>query len=172
MWRKLSLALTVVGVVALVAWPQIKNPDTLIEVTIGDLETLDPAWHYDTASATAIFNMYETLVFYDREHVDKFIPLLAESWTVSPDGLVYTFVIRKGIKFHAGGDLTPEDVVYSFQRALIQDRSGGPIHMITEPLFDVASIGELVEREGGTLRRSQPFSGRCGWTRTAASSSP
>lgn len=149
MWRKLSLALTVVGVVGLVAWPQIKNPDTLIEVTIGDLETLDPAWHYDTASATAIFNIYETLVFYDREHVDKFIPLLAESWTVSPDGLVYTFVIRKGIKFHEGGDLTPEDVVYSFQRALIQDRSGGPIHMITEPLFDVASIGDLVKREGG-----------------------
>ena len=149
MWRKLSLALTVAGVVGLVAWPQIKNPDTLIEVTIGDLETLDPAWHYDTASATAIFNIYETLVFYDREHVDKFIPLLAESWTVSPDGLVYTFVIRKGIKFHEGGDLTPEDVVYSFQRALIQDRSGGPIHMITEPLFDVASIGDLVKREGG-----------------------
>ena len=149
MWRKLGLALVLVGVAGLMAWPQVKNPDTMVVVTIGDLETLDPAWHYDTASATAIFNIYETLVFYDGEHIDKFIPLLAESWTVSEDGVVYTFAIREGIKFHEGGDLTPEDVVYSFQRALIQDRSGGPIHMITEPLFDVASIEELVAREGG-----------------------
>ena len=147
--QRMLIVVLALGVVGLLGLAQPKDPTTLVEVTIGDIETLDPAWHYDTASATAIFNIYETLVFYDREHVDKFIPLLAESWTVSPDGLVYTFVIRKGIKFHAGGDLTPEDVVYSFQRALLQDRSGGPIHMIMEPIFDVASIEELVEREGG-----------------------
>lgn len=149
MWRKLGLALVLVGVVGLIAWPQVKNPDTMVVATIGDLETLDPAWHYDTASATAIFNIYETLVFYDGEHIDKFVPLLATAWNVSADGLVYTFTIRSGVKFHEGGTLTPEDVVYSFQRALIQDRSGGPIHMITEPLLDVASIGELVNKVGG-----------------------
>ncbi|MCR4392705.1 MAG: ABC transporter substrate-binding protein, partial [Candidatus Acetothermia bacterium] len=132
----------------MIAWPQVKNPDTMVVATIGDLETLDPAWHYDTASATAIFNIYETLVFYDRENVDKFVPQLATAWEVSADGLTYTFTIRKGVKFHAGGDLTPEDVAYSFHRALIQDRSGGPIHMLLEPILDVDSIATLAEKVG------------------------
>ncbi len=146
MWRKFLIgALLVVGVVG---WAQVKNPDTYIVATIGDLETLDPAWAYDTASAEAIFNIYETLVFYDGEHVDKFVPMLAESWTISGDGLVYRFKIRKGIKFHEGGELTPEDVVYSFQRALIQDRAGGPVWMLLEPLLEVAAIEELAEKVG------------------------
>jgi peptide/nickel transport system substrate-binding protein len=149
-WRWSSLALGVAmlvfGVVGGVA--QIKNPDSYIEAVIGDLETLDPAWHYDTSSATAIFNIYDTLVFYDGEHVDKFVPMLAESWTISPDGSTYTFKIRKGVKFHEGGDLTADDVAYSFQRALLQDRSGGPIHMVIEPILDVASIDELAKKVG------------------------
>lgn len=148
MWRNLSMLLVLVGVAGLIGLPQIKNPDTMVVVTIGDLETLDPAWHYDTASATAIFNIYETLVFYDGASTDKFVPMLATAWTVSADGLTYTFTIRQGVKFHAGGTLTPEDVVYSLQRALLQDRSGGPIHMIIEPILDVYSIGGLAEKVG------------------------
>ena len=43
-------------------------------------------------------------------------PSLAESWTVSTDGLVYEFVLRKGIKFHNGEPVTAEDVKFSFER--------------------------------------------------------
>jgi peptide/nickel transport system substrate-binding protein len=43
-------------------------------------------------------------------------PCLAESWTVSPDGLVYEFVLRKGVKFHNGEPVTAEDVKFSFER--------------------------------------------------------
>jgi peptide/nickel transport system substrate-binding protein len=43
-------------------------------------------------------------------------PSLAESWTASPDGLVYEFVLRKGVKFHNGDVLTAEDVKFSFER--------------------------------------------------------
>ena len=43
-------------------------------------------------------------------------PSLAESWTASKDGLVYEFVIRKGVKFHNGDLVTAEDVKYSFDR--------------------------------------------------------
>ena len=147
MWRKI-LVLAVIGVLGGWAWGQIPNPDTMIVATIGDLETLDPAWAYDTASGTAIFNIYETLIFYEGEHVDRFVPMLATSWEISEDGLVYTFTIRKGVKFHEGGNLTPEDVVYSLQRALIQDRAGGPIWMMLDPIFGVSSIEELAEKLG------------------------
>jgi peptide/nickel transport system substrate-binding protein len=40
-------------------------------------------------------------------------PLLAESWTVSPDGLTYTFRLRQGVRFHDGRPFTAEDVVFS-----------------------------------------------------------
>jgi peptide/nickel transport system substrate-binding protein len=43
-------------------------------------------------------------------------PSLAESWSVSADGLVYEFVLRKGIKFHTGDPVTAEDVKFSFER--------------------------------------------------------
>jgi peptide/nickel transport system substrate-binding protein len=43
-------------------------------------------------------------------------PSLAESWSVSPDGLVYEFVLRKGVRFHNGEPVTAEDVKFSFER--------------------------------------------------------
>jgi peptide/nickel transport system substrate-binding protein len=43
-------------------------------------------------------------------------PALAESWTVSPDGLTYEFVLRRGVKFHNGEPVTAEDVKFSFER--------------------------------------------------------
>ena len=43
-------------------------------------------------------------------------PSLAESWSASPDGLVYDFVLRKGVRFHNGDPVTAEDVKFSFER--------------------------------------------------------
>jgi peptide/nickel transport system substrate-binding protein len=43
-------------------------------------------------------------------------PSLAESWSASPDGLTYEFVIRKGVKFHNGAPVTGDDVKFSFER--------------------------------------------------------
>ncbi len=52
-------------------------------------------------------------------------PSLAESWTMSKDGLVYEFVLRKGVKFHNGDVVTAEDVKFSFERY----RGGGAKHI-------------------------------------------
>src|SRR5262245_15798468 len=43
-------------------------------------------------------------------------PCLAESWSASPDGLIYEFVVRKGVRFHNGETLTADDVKFSFER--------------------------------------------------------
>src|SRR5262249_4620162 len=43
-------------------------------------------------------------------------PSLAESWSVSPDGLTYEFVLRKGARFHNGEPVTADDVKFSFER--------------------------------------------------------
>src|SRR5258706_344363 len=43
-------------------------------------------------------------------------PSLAESWTISPDGLTYEFVLRKGVTFHNGEPVTADDAKFSFER--------------------------------------------------------
>jgi len=60
-------------------------------------------------------NIYETLVRYDP-FKDEYLPVLATSWTVSDDGLTYTFNLRKDVKFHCGHTMTASDVKYSIER--------------------------------------------------------
>lgn len=130
---------------------QIKNPDTLILANYGNLRTLDPAVAYDVTSSQRLWNIYEPLIFFDGPHTDKFKPLLAvevpslENGGISPDGRTYIFTIRKGVRFHEGGILTPEDVVYSFKRNMIADPDGGPMWMLLEAL---TGKGSTRDRDG------------------------
>ncbi len=124
-----------------------KNPDIFVEMTIGGPESLDPPWGYDTASGQQTTYIYETLIYWDGTKGDEFVPVLATEWELLGDGVTYRFKIREGVKFHEGGDLTPEDVEYSFERALVQDRSGGPIWMFTGPLLDAYHSTEVTFAE-------------------------
>lgn len=90
--------------------PPIKNPDTYIQATIGDVTSLDPAWAYDTASVQVLLNIYETLIFFKGGSATEFEPRLATEWVISPNGKEYRFKIRKGVKSHDGTVLTPSDV--------------------------------------------------------------
>jgi peptide/nickel transport system substrate-binding protein len=127
-----------------------KDPTTLVVAVFGEPETLDPALAYETAGAEIIQNVYEPLIFYKGDQPGEFVPMLAESWTISEDGTTYTFKIRKGVKFHEGGDLTPEDVAYTFQRGLLFGGTHGPQWLLAEPFFGtgVDDISLLVDPEG------------------------
>ncbi len=127
-----------------------KDPTTLVVAVFGEPETLDPALAYETAGGEIIQNVYEPLIFYKGDQPGEFVPLLAESWTISEDGTTYTFKIRQGVKFHEGGDLTPEDVAYSFQRGLLFGGSSGPQWLLAEPFFGVGidDVSLLVDPQG------------------------
>jgi len=70
----------------------------------------------DTASRLIINQVYDPLLFPDTQ--GNPLPHLAESWETSSDGLVWTFHIRPGVKFHSGNELTAEDVKFSMDRLL------------------------------------------------------
>lgn len=129
----------------------VKNPNTFVLANYGNLRTLDPCVAYDVTSSQRLWNIYEPLIFFDGSHTDKFKPILAtevpslENGGISPDGKTYTFTIRKGVKFQEGGDLTPEDVVYSFKRNMIADPDGGPMWMVLEAL---TGKGSTRDRDG------------------------
>ncbi len=76
--------------------------------------TLDPARPNDIYGRTIANQLFDGLVQFDGALAIK--PAIAETWTASRDGLVWTFNLRKGVKFHHGREVTAEDVVYSFTR--------------------------------------------------------
>ncbi|MFN8220428.1 MAG: ABC transporter substrate-binding protein [Fimbriimonadales bacterium] len=78
--------------------------------------TLDPALAQDLATGDLMRQVFEGLVRLGEDNLVQ--PCLAESWTVSPDGKVYTFRLKAGVHFQDGSELKPEDVVWSFQRAV------------------------------------------------------
>ena len=120
------------------------SPATFVRAAFGGVTSLDPHWQYDTSSAEVIQQVYEPLIFYDREATDEFVPMLAVTLPdISVDHTVYTFTVRQGVKFHEGGDLTPSDVAYSFWRWMLQDRSFGPGYLILEPMLGVYDIDDV-----------------------------
>jgi peptide/nickel transport system substrate-binding protein len=83
-----------------------------------DIRTLDPHRQYEISPPQIMRAAYETLVTLGDggRSLTKLEPLLAESYTISPDGKIYTFKLRRGVRFHTGGTMTAQDVVFSFQR--------------------------------------------------------
>jgi len=88
---------------------------TLRAVFSADPPTLDPAQATDTTSSAVIRQVFDGLLELDETLTP--VPALARSVRVSPDGRVYTFALRPGVRFHNGRELRAADVKYSFERA-------------------------------------------------------
>lgn len=94
-----------------------KEPTYGGSVVVGiqqDIDSLDP--HKATAAGTKeiLFNIFEGLVKPDEN--GNLINAVASDYTISEDGLVYTFTLRDNVKFHNGNVVTCEDVKYSLER--------------------------------------------------------
>jgi peptide/nickel transport system substrate-binding protein len=128
--KKLTILLVVLLVVLVgtaVAAP--KKGGTFVFGRGGDSVGLDPAYETDGNSFMICDNIYEALVFYKDEST-ALEPGLAESWDISPDGLTYTFHLRKGVKFHDGTPFNADAVVFSIGR-MMKDRN---LKFIGKPL--------------------------------------
>ncbi|MCP3729974.1 ABC transporter substrate-binding protein [Sphingomonas sp. MG17] len=81
-----------------------------------DIVSSDPGTRRDLNTDAVLLHVVEGLVA-SREDGSAG-PMLAQSWTVSPDGKRYRFALRQGVRFHNGAPLTADDVVWSFKRYL------------------------------------------------------
>jgi peptide/nickel transport system substrate-binding protein len=84
---------------------------------------VDPAAALEGATPVIARQVFDTLVAY-REGTTEIEPALAIRWAVSRDGLVWTFSLREGVRFHDGALLTASEVAASFQRQITTDASG------------------------------------------------
>jgi peptide/nickel transport system substrate-binding protein len=117
------LLLAAIGLLVLAGAPPAEAKKKVVNIAAKEPETLDPH--------TSILGQTQAIVRFTYRGLTRFAikdgkvttaevePDLAESWTLSPDGTVWTFKLRKGVQFHKGfGELTAEDVKYSFERQI------------------------------------------------------
>ena len=111
--KKLGYTLAIAAVSSLPFGAQAMKNSIKIAMTL-EPPGLDPRANAAAAiGQIALYNIYENLVHINQDAT--FSPMLAKSWTVSDDGLVYTFNLLKGVKFHDGSDFTSADVKYTFE---------------------------------------------------------
>jgi len=102
-----------------------------------DPRSLDPALSTDVPTGRAVSYVFDGLTRFTPEA--RVEPGLAERWEVSPDGLTYTFHLRRGVTFHNGEPFTSRHVVGTFQRALDPATKGGR----AEPLAPIKGSADF-----------------------------
>ncbi len=123
--------------------------DTLVMAfAIDDLKTLDPAEIFEFTGAEYAANTYDRLINYDVDNVSDIYGGIAESWTISDNGLDYTFKIRQGVTFVSGNKLTADDVVFSLRRVITLDKS---------PAFILSQFGFTPENVEQTIQKIDDF---------------
>ena len=114
-FRRWTAALALLAC-AHVSAPQALASDKALHIAYqSDIGSFDPDNSFEVAALDAVNGVYEGLVAYAPGST-KIVPALAESWSVSADGAVYTFKIRSGVTFHDGKPMTARDVLASFER--------------------------------------------------------
>ncbi|MBU4583535.1 MAG: peptide-binding protein [Proteobacteria bacterium] len=87
--------------------------DIMVEGSIGDASNLIPLLASDSTSHEIAGLVFNGLIKYDKDI--SIVGDLAESWEISGDGLVITFHLRKGVRWHDGRPFTAADVLYTYQ---------------------------------------------------------
>ncbi|MDD2715374.1 MAG: peptide-binding protein [Candidatus Wallbacteria bacterium] len=90
--------------------------DTLIESYIGDLITLNPLISNEGVSELFYSRIFNGLVRYDENF--RIVPDLADTWEISPDGLLLTFGLKRNVQWHDGVSFTSADVKFTFEKIM------------------------------------------------------
>jgi len=106
-----ALILLVSGMALFATTPQ----DTLVIAENESPASFDPVEAYNSTVNRMMLCAYDSLLTY-KLGTTELVPALAESWEISPDGMMYTLHLQEGVEFHDGSPLTAEDVQYTLDR--------------------------------------------------------
>ena len=136
-----ALCLLLVALLALPAAGQ-KHGGVFRGVFNSDPPILDPQFASDTTSSAVIHQLFDGLVELDEKLQVE--PSLAEKWTISGDQKVYTFSLRRGVKFHNGREMKAADLKYSLERA-----AGGKTPWVVEKILGAPDV---IKGQGKEIR--------------------
>ncbi|MBL9057072.1 MAG: ABC transporter substrate-binding protein [Rhodobacteraceae bacterium] len=124
--------------------------DTLVIAdAIDDIVSLDPHEAYEFSGLDVVNNVYDGLIELDPTKPGELVPGLAESWTVSEDGLTYSFKMKSGLLFASGNPVRAEDAAYSLQRAVKLNKS--PAFILNQFGWTAENVDSMVKFDGDTV---------------------
>ena len=155
----LAVAVLAIGLWAVPGLAQelAKEQRIRISIPVADIKSLDPAFATLTGEKEIVGSMTNGLLRFPtgKLGIEKVEGDLAERWTVSPDGLTWTFSLRKGVKFHKGfGELSADDVKFTFDR-MLNPATGSPWITKYHNLAAVEVVNPLTVRI--KLKKADPF---------------
>ena len=131
--RKTALAALVAIPMALGWLPSQADAETALRVIPhADLKNLDPIWTTAYITRNHGYMIYDTLFAMDEDFKPQ--PQMVDTWSTSDDGMVWTFVLRDGLKFHDGAPVTATDVIASLERWGKRDGMGQQLFSNVESL--------------------------------------
>ncbi len=134
------------------ALPKQEERAGVLRVAMQPIVQTDPAFISSDAEVLVANHVYDYLIDIDPE--SNIQPRLATSWTISDDGLTYTFQLAEGVRFHDGSALDAEDVTWTFNR-LRDPALELPTSSLYSNIQTIAATGEL--EVTFTLVESNPF---------------
>ncbi len=146
--KMLAAAFALAMVLLLGGMPPANAQKVLRYIPDGDLKILDPIWTTGNITRNHGYMVYDTLFAVDANFKPQ--PQMVDTWTVSPDGLLYTFNLREGLLFH---DMTPvrsADCVASIKRWAARDTTGQKM------MQSVASMAVVNDRTF-TIQLKEPY---------------
>ncbi|CAM5761951.1 ABC transporter substrate-binding protein [Bosea minatitlanensis] len=112
--RKIASASLLIAGIAAAACPALASDKTLRAVVNADLKIIDPTWSTAYVTIRHSYLVYDNLFALNSKFEPK--PQMVDSYTVSPDRMIYSFTLRKGMKWHDGTPVTAADCVASLKR--------------------------------------------------------
>ena len=117
--RKL-LAMTLAALMLVMAMPMLASAEATEQKLVFQMgeepQVMDPTMNDYASGSYALQNLFRGLYKFAED--GSLVPAMAESYTVSEDGTVYTFTLREGLKWSDGSPLTAKDFEYSWKRVL------------------------------------------------------
>jgi len=124
---------------------------TLVVGVVAEPVNLDPAQVTDFNSNRVGRRIVEPLLTFAEEST-QLVPNLAESWTISPDGLQYTFKLRKGVKFHDGTPFNAAAVKFSIERQINPEHPASKIGKYPFANYFFGNVKAIEAMDEGTVR--------------------
>lgn len=149
--RRLTTVLLVLITALLALYPGAAQDEKVLVIGLAEeTDFLDPARGFTPDGSIVLRATYDTLVTFPDADASQILPRLASDWTVSEDGLTYTFMLRDDVVFSNGDPLSAEDVVFSMNR--LKNVKGNP-SFLADTIAGVEAVDEMTVMFTLTLPR-------------------
>ncbi|MBI6530494.1 ABC transporter substrate-binding protein [Proteus vulgaris] len=117
------LSLFVVGALSVPAFAATPANTLIVVQGLDDIVSLDPAESNELSSIQTVPSLYQRIVQPNRDNPEINEPILVESWQANPEQKSIVFKIKPDAKFASGNSVRPEDIIFSYQRAITMNKS-------------------------------------------------